>query len=48
MLLITLIHTNQLISKSEIFFIRDKINNSYLIILREKYTNFIKNTLCVN
>lgn len=44
-LLITLSHTNQLNSKSEIFFVRDKINNSYLTIMREKNTNFIKDTL---
>jgi hypothetical protein len=44
-LLITLSHTNQLNSKSEIFFVRDKINNSYLSIMREKNTNFIKDTL---
>lgn len=44
-LLITLSRTNQLNSKSEIFFVRDKINNSYLTIMREKNTNFIKDTL---
>ena len=44
-LLITLSHTNQLNSKSEIFFVRDKINNSYLSIMREKNTIFIKDTL---
>jgi len=44
-LLITLSHTNQLNSKSEIFFVRDKINNTYLTIMREKNTNFIKDTL---
>lgn len=44
-LLITLSHTNQLNSKSEIFFVRDKINNSYLTIMREKNNNFIKDTL---
>ena len=44
-LLITLRNANQLNSKSEIFFVRDKINNSYLTIMREKNTNFIKDTL---
>ena len=44
-LLITLSRTNQLNSKSEIFFVRDKINNTYLTIMREKNTNFIKDTL---
>ena len=44
-LLITLSHSNQLNSKSEIFFVRDKINNSYLSIMREKNTIFIKDTL---
>lgn len=44
-LLITLSHTNQLNSNSEIFFVRDKINNSYLSIMREKNTIFIKDTL---
>ena len=44
-LLISLNNPNLLNSKSEIFFVRDKINNSYLTIMREKSTNFIKDTL---
>lgn len=44
-LLISLNNPNLLNTKSEIFFVRDKINNSYLTIMREKSTNFIKDTL---
>ncbi len=46
-LLITLSNSNQLNSKNEIFFVRDKINNSYLTILREKNNNFIKDTIAL-
>ena len=44
-ILITLTNSSQQNNKREIFFVIDKINNSYLSILREKNTNFNKDTL---
>lgn len=44
-LLISLNNPSILNTKSEIFFVINKKNNSYLTIVREKNTNFIKDTL---